>query len=267
MQVESEGENPTAPHRRYLQLTPVIGRRAAILMACAVGLAALTLWASSGRYLPGEQEVLLLIVEHRAAPIDMLARSLSTLGSINVVLPPWAILIAVFALRRHYIPMLRLLPVPLAYPLYAVIKNLVARPGPTPPLYPWLYDLSVGYYLEGLMRHYLQELPSQGVTIPPLQQAVTAQSIIQVMESGYISGHALVAAIIYGTLAGLLWKDATPRSVRRFVATLLGMLALLVGAARIYMGIHFPSDVLGAWLLAGIWLLLSIRREQKDTKR
>lgn len=194
------------------------------------------------------------IVSHRLPVLNTPALLISSAGSINIILPLWAILLAASAWRQRR-SALQLLPVPLAYPLYTLIKSWVGRPGPTPALYPWLYDLPLGYFVEGLLRHRIQELPSQGVTLPVVQQPVTAQAVIQVMESGYVSGHALTAAVFYGTLAWLLWKNDLPGRVIRFTVILLAALAVLVGVVRVYMGIHFPSDVLGAWLLAGVFLL------------
>ncbi len=215
---------------------------------------ALTLWAASGRYLPGEQDLLKFIVSHRLAAVNTPALVVSTVGSINIILPLWAILLAASAWRQRRWA-LRLLPVPLAYPLYTLVKSWVGRPGPAPSLYPWLYDLPLGYFMEGLFRRQIQELPAQGVTLPVVQQPVTAQAVVQVMESGYVSGHALTAAVFYGTLAWLLWKSNFPRRVVRVAVLLPAALAVLVGIVRVYMGIHFPSDVLGAWLLAAIFLL------------
>lgn len=227
-----------------------------LFRACGIGFLALTLWAATGRYLPGEQNLLLTIVENRLPILNGPALLISALGSINIILPLWIVLLVFVVLRRQGSDVLRLFYVPLGYPLYLIVKSGVERPGPLPTQYPWLYDLPLGYYVEGLLRLQLQELPPQGISVPLVPQPVTAQTVTRVMESGYVSGHALVAAIFYFSFALLLWRNATPRSARWFAAILLAMLGALVGIARIYMGIHFPSDVLGAWLLAVLFLAL-----------
>ena len=224
---------------------------------CGIAFLALTLWAVAGHYLPGEQAGLLTIITHRDARLDQGVLVVSALGSINVLLPLWAITVVGFAFTRNGLAVVRLLPVPLGYPLYAAIKVWIARPGPTPPEYPRLNDLSLGYFVEGLLRNQLQQLPPQGVDVPVIQQPVTEQAVTRVMESGYVSGHALLALLFYGTLAWLIWQNLPIKSLRWTATGVCLMLAFSVGLARLYMGVHFPSDVLGAWLLAILSILLA----------
>jgi len=227
-----------------------------LALVCGVGFLALTLWAASGHYLPGEQEGLLMIIAHRDSLLNQCVLVVSTLGSINILFPLWAIIVVWFAFMRNGMALLQLLPVPLGYPLYAAIKVWVARPGPIPPDYPRLNDLSLGYFVEGLLRRQLQQLPPQGVAVPVIQQPVTEQVVTRVMESGYVSGHALLALLFYGTLAWLMWQNISMKPLRWLATGACLTLAFSVGLARVYMGVHFPSDVLGAWLLAILSILL-----------
>ena len=107
------------------------------LLVCAfcagmLGFIALTLWAAGGRYLPGEQELLTVITTHRLPALNPLALVISTLGSINILLPLWAILVLGLVICRQGDALLRFVPVPLGYPLYALVKSLIARPASTP---------------------------------------------------------------------------------------------------------------------------------------
>lgn len=65
------------------------------------------------------------------------------------------------------------------------------------------------------------------------------------------SGHVAVALAIYGTLAVLLWRRA-----RRASAVSLCAVIALVALSRIYLGVHYPSDVLGSLTLGIPWLYL-----------
>ena len=69
------------------------------------------------------------------------------------------------------------------------------------------------------------------------------------------SGHTATATIGYGLLVGLAVILA-PRS-RRWATTAALMLALAVGVSRVYLGVHWPTDVLGGWSLGVAWLALA----------
>ena len=68
------------------------------------------------------------------------------------------------------------------------------------------------------------------------------------------SGHAFVSTVFYGVLAAFL----TDRTSHRVTAVAAGLiLALLIGLSRVYLGYHYPSDVLGGWICAVGWLSLA----------
>ncbi|MEU9133006.1 phosphatase PAP2 family protein [Kitasatospora sp. NPDC048540] len=77
--------------------------------------------------------------------------------------------------------------------------------------------------------------------------------------SGYAfpSGHAFTAALAAGLLAWALLR-CTRRSRAVPAAITLGVAAVAVGLTRIYLGVHWPFDVLGGWLLAAGWLALGV---------
>ncbi|MDO8914612.1 MAG: phosphatase PAP2 family protein [Coriobacteriia bacterium] len=70
------------------------------------------------------------------------------------------------------------------------------------------------------------------------------------------SGHATAALLFYGLLALFaLLGDASGRRKASMVAGALGA-AFLVGVSRVYLGVHFPSDVVAGWLVAGVLIAL-----------
>lgn len=72
--------------------------------------------------------------------------------------------------------------------------------------------------------------------------------LIQEMGFSFPSFHAMVSMTIYGLIAYQLWKRS------RFLAILVGILPILIGITRIYLGVHYLSDVVAGWLISLCYL-------------
>ncbi|RYY63901.1 MAG: phosphatase PAP2 family protein, partial [Chitinophagaceae bacterium] len=81
------------------------------------------------------------------------------------------------------------------------------------------------------------------------------------------SGHATSGFIFYGLLAYLAWKLKLPRGLRLALAVVLIAWALLVGFSRIYLRMHFATDVLAGFCIGASWLGLSILILQRMKKK
>lgn len=71
------------------------------------------------------------------------------------------------------------------------------------------------------------------------------------------SGHALTSMILYGSLLLILPVFISNRTLCQSIQILLGLLILLIGCSRIYLGVHFPTDIIGGFSLGLSWLLLT----------
>ncbi|MDR6789369.1 undecaprenyl-diphosphatase [Sphingomonas sp. BE138] len=80
--------------------------------------------------------------------------------------------------------------------------------------------------------------------------------LVQVTGLSFPSGHATNSAIIYLTLAGLVAQVARGRVVRRYVLGLAAVLVGAIGISRVYLGVHWPSDVLAGWCAGTGWAAL-----------
>ncbi|HUI57042.1 MAG TPA: phosphatase PAP2 family protein [Bryobacteraceae bacterium] len=72
--------------------------------------------------------------------------------------------------------------------------------------------------------------------------------------NSYPSGHAFASTVFYGLLAALLSAGETSARKRRAIRIAGMFLPLAIGFSRVYLGFHYPSDVLGGYAAAVVWL-------------
>ena len=72
------------------------------------------------------------------------------------------------------------------------------------------------------------------------------------------SGHATMSLITYGMLAYFLWIGTTNRAAHVLVTSALISLIILIGVSRMYLGVHYFSDVLAGYASGGLWLTFCI---------
>ena len=70
------------------------------------------------------------------------------------------------------------------------------------------------------------------------------------------SGHSMISAALYLTLGVLIARAMPTRRLRVFAIATAAFLAILVGLSRIYLGVHYPTDVLGGWTAGLTWALI-----------
>jgi undecaprenyl-diphosphatase len=83
-----------------------------------------------------------------------------------------------------------------------------------------------------------------------------ALRLTEVDSMSFPSGHAMDSAIIYLTLAALLARLIQPLALKLYFLGLAMLITLLIGLSRIYLGVHYPSDVLAGWVGGLAWALL-----------
>jgi undecaprenyl-diphosphatase len=78
----------------------------------------------------------------------------------------------------------------------------------------------------------------------------------RVFTASFPSGHATLSAVVYLTLGVLLAEATTHRSLRVFYIAFVVLLVGGIGISRLYLGVHYPTDVLAGWSLGTAWALL-----------
>ena len=70
------------------------------------------------------------------------------------------------------------------------------------------------------------------------------------------SGHAMLSAVVYITLGALLSRAVARRRLKLYILCVALLLAFLVGASRVFVGVHYPTDVLAGWAGGLAWAAL-----------
>lgn len=79
--------------------------------------------------------------------------------------------------------------------------------------------------------------------------------LVPVSSLSFPSGHAASSAVVYLTLAGLATQVTPDRLARRYLVGAAVFLVGAIGVSRVYLGVHWPSDVLAGWSFGTLWAL------------
>ena len=88
---------------------------------------------------------------------------------------------------------------------------------------------------------------------PPLPIAVVSDN-----SFSFPSGHATLSVALYGFLAFILWHAISKRSEEVMALLLALILIVAIGFSRLYLGVHYPSDVAAGYLLGALWLMFGV---------
>jgi undecaprenyl-diphosphatase len=95
--------------------------------------------------------------------------------------------------------------------------------------------------------------------------------LIEASNYSFPSGHATNAFALYGILTFLLWRHISNRQGRTILIILSVFMILAIGMSRIYLGVHYPSDVIAGYFISACWLTFAIwfyqRYKEKQYER
>ncbi|MGV2942041.1 phosphatase PAP2 family protein [Mesobacillus sp. LC4] len=91
--------------------------------------------------------------------------------------------------------------------------------------------------------------------------------LIEIGGYSFPSGHAMNAFSFYSILAFLLWRHVPTRPGRIVVILFSSLMIFAIGISRIYLGVHYPSDIIGGFLASGLWVAAVIWFFQRYIER
>ena len=75
------------------------------------------------------------------------------------------------------------------------------------------------------------------------------------LNASFPSGHAMLSATVYLTLGVLIGQLAQRRLIRVYISGVAILLTVMIGLSRLYLGLHWTTDVLGGWCVGAAWAL------------
>lgn len=103
-----------------------------------------------------------------------------------------------------------------------------------------------GFLVNYLMKFFFHRVRPPNPLIEPLQ------------DFSFPSGHATSGFIFYGLLVYLIWKTSIPKLFKYLIGSMLLLFSILIGFSRVYLRVHYPSDVIAGFCIGFAWLSLTI---------
>lgn len=82
------------------------------------------------------------------------------------------------------------------------------------------------------------------------------EPLMRATSGSFPSGHSLLSAVMYLTLGALLTRLVQSMKLKLYIIAVALLLSFMVGLSRVYLGVHYPSDVLAGWTVGLVWAVV-----------
>lgn len=89
-------------------------------------------------------------------------------------------------------------------------------------------------------------------------------SLISADSPSFPSGHTIAAITFWGFLIYVFYKTIQNKFWRNILILICALIIIAAGFTRIYLGVHWPSDIIAGYILGGAWILIVIKRIEKQ---
>ncbi len=119
---------------------------------------------------------------------------------------------------------------------------------------------AIGPWRHGLIGAITIALASSGLQLTKAVVARTRPDLLEplVVEHGFSfpSGHATLSMVAYGVLAVLISRSRLPWAAQLPIIIAIGALIVLIGVSRVWLGAHYPTDVMAGWIAGWVIVML-----------
>lgn len=105
--------------------------------------------------------------------------------------------------------------------------------------------------LNKILKHYFQ------------RERPILHRLIEINGYSFPSGHAMNALALYGVLTFILWKYMKSHLRHTILLVVSILFIMMIGLSRVYLGVHYPTDIIGGYVASSIWLTIAIWFYQK----
>jgi len=114
----------------------------------------------------------------------------------------------------------------------------------------------MGWFLiAAVVSGFIMTMTLKSVFQRPRPDVVT--HISYVATSSFPSGHSMMSMVVFLTMGALLARISKRRRLKIYCMTVAVVLSLLVGCSRVYVGVHYPTDVLAGWSAGVVWATMA----------